>query len=303
MAKIMAVCISEARGTEKKNIHTAEFIENWGIKGDAHAGNWHRQVSLLSYEKIKAFQEKGADITDGAFGENLVVSGYDFTKFPVGTRFLCNDVILELTQIGKECHNGCAIYQRMGECIMPTNGVFAKVIKGGTISEGDAFAPMYRVAEITLSDTAAAGQREDKSGDMVCAIAETNGFQIVSRKIIPDDEKMLTALLCELADNNQADLILTTGGTGFSTRDNTPEATLAAIERRADGISEAMRYRSLQVTPKGMLSRGVSGIRKKALIVNLPGSPKAVGECLEYVIGPLKHGIDILKGVTGNCAR
>lgn len=303
MAIIMAVCISEARGTEKKNIHTAEFIENWGIKGDAHAGNWHRQVSLLSYEKIKAFQEKGADITDGAFGENLVVSGYDFTKFLVGTRFLCNDVILELTQIGKECHNGCAIYQRMGECIMPTNGVFAKVIKGGTISEGDAFAPMYRVAEITLSDTAAAGQREDKSGDMVCAIAETNGFQIVSRKIIPDDEKMLTALLCELADNNQADLILTTGGTGFSTRDNTPEATLAAIERRADGISEAMRYRSLQVTPKGMLSRGVSGIRKKALIVNLPGSPKAVGECLEYVIGPLKHGIDILKDVTGNCAR
>lgn len=303
MAKIMAVCISEARGTEKKNIHTAEFIENWGIKGDAHAGNWHRQVSLLSYEKIKAFQEKGADITDGAFGENLVVSGYDFTKFPVGTRFLCNDVILELTQIGKECHNGCAIYQRMGECIMPTNGVFAKVIKGGTISEGDVFAPMYRVAEITLSDTAAAGQREDKSGDMVCAIAEANGFQIVSRKIIPDDEKMLTALLCELADNNQADLILTTGGTGFSTRDNTPEATLAAIERRADGISEAMRYRSLQVTPKGMLSRGVSGIRKKALIVNLPGSPKAVGECLEYVIGPLKHGIDILKDVTGNCAR
>lgn len=303
MAKIMAVCISEARGTEKKNIHTAEFIENWGIKGDAHAGNWHRQVSLLSYEKIKAFQEKGADITDGAFGENLVVSGYDFTKFPVGTRFLCNDVILELTQIGKECHNGCAIYQRMGECIMPTNGVFTKVIKGGTISEGDVFAPMYRVAEITLSDTAAAGQREDKSGDMVCAIAEANGFQIVSRKIIPDDEKMLTALLCELADNNQADLILTTGGTGFSTRDNTPEATLAAIERRADGISEAMRYRSLQVTPKGMLSRGVSGIRKKALIVNLPGSPKAVGECLEYVIGPLKHGIDILKDVTGNCAR
>ena len=303
MAKIMAVCISEARGTEKKNIHTAEFIENWGIKGDAHAGNWHRQVSLLSYEKIKAFKEKGADITDGAFGENLVVSGYDFTKFPVGTRFYCNDVILELTQIGKECHNGCAIYQRMGECIMPTNGVFAKIIKGGMVSEGDAFAPMYRVAEITLSDTAAAGQREDKSGDMVCDLAKENGFHVVSRQIIPDDGETLTALLCELADNNQADLILTTGGTGFSPRDNTPEATLAAIERRADGISEAMRYRSLQVTPKGMLSRGVSGIRKKALIVNLPGSPKAVRECLEYVIDPVKHGIDILKGVTGNCAR
>ena len=137
MAKIMAVCISEARGTEKKNIHTAEFIENWGIKGDAHAGNWHRQVSLLSYEKIKAFQEKGADITDGAFGENLVVSGYDFTKFLVGTRFLCNDVILELTQIGKECHSHCEIFKRMGECIMPREGVFAVVLHGGRIKKGD----------------------------------------------------------------------------------------------------------------------------------------------------------------------
>ena len=105
-----------------------------------------------------------------------------------------------------------------------------------------------------------------------------------------------------LCDKDQVDLILTTGGTGFSERDHTPEATLKVLERNADGISEAMRYRSLQVTPRGMLSRGVSGIRKKTLIINLPGSPKAVRECLEYVIDPVMHGLDILKGVTSNCA-
>lgn len=303
MAKVIAVCTSQVRGTPKENVHSAKFLEDWGIEGDAHAGKWHRQVSLLSYETIEAFRKRGADIEDGAFGENLVVSGYDFRKFSVGTRFSCGEVILELTQIGKECHNGCAIYQKMGECIMPDNGVFARVIKGGTIAEGDELQCMYRTAVITLSDSASKGEREDVSGTVICEIAEQAGCQITFTKVIPDDEQTLSELLCTLCDENRADLILTTGGTGFSERDHTPEATLKVIERNANGISEAMRYRSLQVTPRGMLSRGVSGIRKKALIINLPGSPKAVRECLEYVIGPVMHGLDILKGVTSNCAR
>lgn len=162
---------------------------------------------------------------------------------------------------------------------------------------------MYRVAVITLSDTASKGERIDESGKVIVDIAKKNGFEIVFTKIIPDDGDMLTQLLCELCDEDQADLILTTGGTGFSKRDNTPEATLKAIERNANGISEAMRYHSLQITPRGMLSRGVSGIRKDALIVNMPGSPKAVKECLEYIIDPIKHGLDILKGTAGNCAE
>ena len=302
MAKVIAVCTSQERGTQKENIHRAELIEGWGIEGDAHAGKWHRQVSLLSYETIEAFRKRGADVADGAFGENLVVSGYDFTRFPVGSRFSCGEVILELTQIGKECHNGCAIFQKMGECIMPHNGVFARVVKGGTIAEGDTFQCMYRTAVITLSDSASKGEREDISGKVICGIAEKSGCQVTFTKVIPDDEQTLSDLLCMLCDKDQVDLILTTGGTGFSERDHTPEATLKVIERNADGISEAMRYRSLQVTPRGMLSRGVSGIRKKTLIINLPGSPKAVRECLEYVIDPVMHGLDILKGVTSNCA-
>ena len=137
MGKVIAVNISEKRGNQKVNVHTAKLIENYGLEKDAHAGNWHRQVSLLSYEKIEEFKAKGAPVQEGAFGENLIVQGFDFKTLPVGTRLKCNDVILEITQIGKQCHNGCEIFQIMGECIMPKEGVFARVLHGGVISEGD----------------------------------------------------------------------------------------------------------------------------------------------------------------------
>ena len=141
--KVIAVCISEKRGTQKKNIGKALFRENWGIENDAHAGDWHRQVSLLSYDKIQAFRARGAEVDDGAFGENLVVEGIDFRSLPVGTLLECNGVLLEMTQIGKECHSHCQIYQKMGECIMPTEWVFASVLIGGTISVGDQMEVRY----------------------------------------------------------------------------------------------------------------------------------------------------------------
>ena len=137
MGKVMAVCISEKKGTQKRNVHEALFIEDFGLDNDAHAGKWHRQVSLLSYERIQDFKKKGAPVEDGAFGENLIVSGIDFKNLPVGTRFQSGDVVLEMTQIGKECHSGCEIYKIMGDCIMPREGVFARVIRGGRIREGD----------------------------------------------------------------------------------------------------------------------------------------------------------------------
>jgi MOSC domain-containing protein YiiM len=137
VGKVLAVCLSEAKGTAKRNVEKAEFVPDHGIQGDAHAGKWHRQVSLLSHEKIEAFRASGARVDDGAFGENLVVEGIDFSSLPVGTVFLCGDVVLEMTQIGKECHQHCAIFQTMGDCIMPREGVFARVIQGGTISAGD----------------------------------------------------------------------------------------------------------------------------------------------------------------------
>jgi MOSC domain-containing protein YiiM len=137
MGKVIAVCISEKRGTAKVNIQKAKLIENFGIEQDAHAGDWHRQVSLLSYNKVEDFRNKGAQVADGAFGENLLVEGIDFKTLKVGTHLACNEVILEMTQIGKECHSHCEIYKQVGDCIMPREGVFAKVIHGGTIEIGD----------------------------------------------------------------------------------------------------------------------------------------------------------------------
>ena len=137
MGKVIATCTSEIKGVQKKNVHQVCLIEDYGIEGDAHAGKWHRQVSLLSYDRIQEFRARGAKVEDGAFGKNLVVEGIDFKTLPIGTKFKCNDVVLELTQIGKECHHGCAIFQAMGDCIMPREGVFTKVLHGGVIKEGD----------------------------------------------------------------------------------------------------------------------------------------------------------------------
>lgn len=137
MGKVLAVCSSDRKGIQKQNIGKATFKIDHGMVGDAHAGNWHRQVSLLSFDKVEDFRAQGAKVDHGAFGENLVVAGIDFKNLPIGTKLKCNGVELEMTQIGKECHSRCAIYAVMGDCIMPREGVFAKVLHEGEISVGD----------------------------------------------------------------------------------------------------------------------------------------------------------------------
>lgn len=160
-----------------------------------------------------------------------------------------------------------------------------------------------RVAVITSSDSGYEGKREDLSGPVIEKTVTEAGYQVVSKVILPDDRKMLEAELARIADAGEADLILTTGGTGFSPRDVMPEATLAVCERAVPGIPEAMRAYSMQFTPRAMLSRAVSAIRGQTLIINLPGSPKAVRECLEYLLPTLEHGLEILTGQANNCAR
>ena len=159
-----------------------------------------------------------------------------------------------------------------------------------------------RVAIIVSSDSGYRGEREDLSGPEIRRIAEKNGYEIISQTILPDERKNLEKEMVRIADEKLADLILTTGGTGFSPRDCMPEATLNVSERRVPGIPEAMRAYSMQFTKRAMLSRSEAGIRKQTLIVNLPGSPKAVRECLEYIISELGHGLDILTGEATNCA-
>ena len=308
--RVVAVCISERKGTQKTEVPSIKLVPEWGIEGDAHAGKWHRQVSLLALEKIEAFREKGADVDFGAFGENIIVEGFDLRKLPVGTRFRIGDALLELTQIGKECHTHCAIYHQVGDCIMPREGVFTIVLEGGEVKAGDTVEMIeadpsrpFTAAWITLSDKGAAGEREDKSGPLIGEILKENGYNVVEGVLIPDEPEMLKKQLMRLADQRQVNVIFTTGGTGFSQRDRTPEATEEVCDRMTPGISEAIRAYSMTKTPTAMLSRAVAGMRNETLIINLPGSPKAVRECLEFLMHPLEHGLEIMLGRDGECAR
>lgn len=161
---------------------------------------------------------------------------------------------------------------------------------------------MFKIGILTASDKGFAGEREDVSKKVIEEIMSNNGYEVVYYKILPDSRELLSKEMIKMCDELHLDLVLTTGGTGFSPRDWTPEATLDIIQRQAPGISEAMRYNSMKITPRGMLSRGVSGIRNSTLIINLPGSPKAVRENLEFILPALKHGLEILKGTATECA-
>lgn len=162
---------------------------------------------------------------------------------------------------------------------------------------------MYRVGIITASDKGSKGERIDESGPKIKEIISSFGYEVAYYKVLPDDKEIISEEMKQLCDEEKVDLILTTGGTGFSKRDNTPEATLAIAEKLVPGISEAIRNYSMQFTKKAMLSRGVSVIRKRTLIINMPGSPKAVKESMECIMPSLNHGIDILKGTASECAR
>ncbi len=153
----------------------------------------------------------------------------------------------------------------------------------------------YTAAVITISDKGARGERVDTSGPRICAMLKEAGWEVIHTDIIPDEMDQISAKLVFLADELGVDLALTTGGTGFSPRDVTPEATMAIVERPTPGIPEAMRAESMKITNRGCLSRAAAGIRKGTLIVNLPGSEKAAKENLEAVIDPIRHGIDMLR--------
>lgn len=161
----------------------------------------------------------------------------------------------------------------------------------------------YKVGIVTLSDKGSRGEREDLSGPKIQELLPDDQYEVVSYRILPDDQPAIEKELCRLVDEEDCALVLTTGGTGFSVRDVTPEATLAVADRVAPGIAEAIRAYSLTITPRAMLSRAASAIRKQTLIVNLPGSSKAVEESLAYILSSLGHGLDILLGEDGECAR
>ncbi len=304
MAEIIAVCSSAEKGQRKKNVGEGRLIKNEGLEGDAHAGFAHRQVSLLAEESIAKMTAKGLEVGPGDFAENLTTKGLDLANLPVGTRLQTgSEAVLRVTQIGKECHDRCAIYHQAGDCVMPREGIFAEVLGGGTVRVGDRIAvkPSYRFGVITASDKGSCGEREDLSGPALGKLLLPWG-DMADYAIVPDDRAALAKMLAEMVAKG-VDAIFTTGGTGMSPRDVTPEATLDIIDRQVPGIAEAIRRETATATAKAMLSRGVAGICGKTLIVNLPGSPKAVAECLAVLEPVLDHALETVTGRGGECAR
>ncbi|MCW2278619.1 MOSC domain-containing protein [Heliophilum fasciatum] len=317
---LVAVCSSEQKGTRKINTGRGILRPDFGLEGDAHGGPWHRQVSLLALESIEKMRAQGLSVHPGDFAENLTTVGLDLVSLPVGTRLkIGGTAIGEVTQIGKECHSRCAIYEQAGDCVMPREGIFMRVIAGGAVQVGDPVIVLppesrasvartgqdrpWRVGIVTASDKGSRGERVDGSGAVIREQLTALGAEVVGYQVVSDDRAELAAAMRMMADELHVDLLLTTGGTGFAPRDVTPEATGDVIDRLVPGLAEAMRAESAKVTNRAMLTRGIAGIRRRTLIVNLPGSPKAVRECLAVILPVLSHGLEVLGGEAGDCAR
>lgn len=315
--EILAVCASKSKGERKVDKGQGELLKGFGLAGDAHGGDWHRQVSLLAIESIDKMRAAGLNVGPGDFAENLTTRGVDLYSLPVGTRLLVGEAaLLEITQIGKVCHDRCAIYHQAGDCVMPREGVFAVVLEGGPVKSGDALtivepvirnrnqmmnAGVFRIGVLTLSDKGARGQRVDESGPVVQGLLAPLG-DIVQTTVLPDDVDAIVAVLKEWSDQEQLNLIVTTGGTGLTARDVTPQATLQVIDYEIPGMAEVMRRSSLEKTPHAMLSRAVVGVRCQTMIVNLPGSPKGARENLEVLLPALPHALAKLAGDPSDCA-
>lgn len=303
--KVEAVSTSPSKGMRKVPQTVVELIVGQGIATDAHAGFGHRQVSLLAVESIRKMQALGVDVSAGDFAENITLGGIDLAKVAVGSRLMLgSSAVLAITQLGKECHERCAIYYQAGDCVMPREGVFAEVLRGGQVRPGDAVVvwPKLHVLVVTLSDRCARGETQDESGPAIAAELSMLGAT-VQTALLADDRDQLVQQLSLACDQGSFDVVFTTGGTGLAPRDITPEATLSVIEREVPGMAEAMRAASLSKTPMAMLSRAVVGVRKRTLVINLPGSKKGALECLGIVLPVLPHAREVMRGHSLDCGR
>jgi len=302
--KILSTNISVEKGTIKKPI---EFIElnNLGVKNDAHAGSWHRQVSMLGVESFDKFSiEAGRKIEFGEFAENITTQGMEIFKTAPLDRFLNKNIELEVTQIGKKCHgDSCAIYNEVGNCVMPKEGIFVRVLRGGTLMEGDEFEyhpKIFKTLIITLSDRASKGEYADRSGPRVKELIETffamNNFKYeVVTEIIPDDESKLRSLV-KNAKNNY-DFVFTTGGTGIGHRDITVDVVKPLLDKEIPGIMDMIRMKYGMKKPNALISRSVAGIMNNTMIFTLPGSVRAVNEYMAEITKVLRHLVLMLYGI------
>jgi len=302
--KIISVNISEKKGTVKSAVPVVT-LDGTGVVGDAHSGRWHRQVSLLGVESFRKFSlAAGRELAWGEFAENLTTEGLTLYDCRILDQIHVGDVVLEVTQIGKACHgDGCAIYREVGNCVMPKEGIFCRVLKGGEIKPGDTFSyhpKTMKVLVVTLSDRAFAGEYTDRSGPVIVQriheiLAQKKWDVEVDHRIIPDDAELLR----EIASKHMAafDVVFTTGGTGLGPRDITVDTLLPFIDREVPGIMDMIRMKHGATNPNALLSRSVAGLVGKALLFALPGSVKAVNEYLHEIESVLTHLIFMVHGI------
>jgi len=305
--KILSVNISEKKGIVKTPVEQITINET-GIVGDAHAGVWHRQVSLLAQESIdRAELKANAKFPPGTFAENLTTRGVELAKTSILDRFVNDDVELEVTQIGKKCHSQCAIGQQIGDCIMPAEGIFCRTIKGGIVKNGTQFKyipRIFKVKIVVLSDRASAGIYEDKSGKLIDKLSK-EWFEAKNMKaeietiIIPDEKDQLVQVITDSFTENY-DIVFTTGSTGIGERDIAPETIAPLLDKQITGIMELVRVKYGMKYPNAVLSRSISGTKNKTLLFALPGNPKAVNEYLAEIFLVLFHSLLMLHGINGH---
>ncbi len=303
--KILSVNISEEKGTIKEPVEEIT-LNHRGVMDDAHAGPWHRQVSLLGKESVDRFsQEAGRPIAFGEFAENMTTEGVELVKTSPLDRFSGENVELEVTQIGKACHgSACAIFREVGNCVMPKEGIFARVIRQGSVKPGDVltYRPrVFRFHVVTLSDRASKGVYEDKSGPRVVELlkhhfADKPRNIEVNHSVIPDDASSLSVLV-EKTTYDEVDVIITTGGTGIGPRDVTVETIRPMLDKEIPGIMEMIRIKYGQEKPNALLSRGIAGLIGETLIYTLPGSVKAVNEYMAEILKTMEHMIYMRHGL------
>lgn len=305
MARIASVNVSGARGMAKHPVESAEAEVDAGLAGDGHAGPGDRQLSLLSTISMELMQTRGVrGVEYGCCGENLDIRGTELhTLLPDAELALGDGVRVRVTGIGKDNSDGHADDVIEGN-IFPEQGAFARVVRGGVLSPGMEVgfpSDRFRAGVLTASDSVSRGEREDGSGPLLLSLLRDAEYAVIRYAASADDPHALRRRLSLWCDDGSLDLLLTTGGTGLSPRDNTPEATEAVTGRRVPGISEMLRSMSAEKVPTAWLSRGTAGVRGGTLIVNLPGSRKAVEECLGFLLPILGHALEVLRGDVSRC--
>lgn len=303
--KLLHICIAAKKGIAKYEVPCARITVEHGLEGDAHAGEWHRQVSLLAHVDIEAMRAKGLVLEPGAFGENLVIDGLQTDELGVGSRLRIGPVLLELTQIGKVCHTRCAIYYATGDCIMPRTGLFARVLEGGEVMPGASVEVVHRIARsviqaavLTISESSAAGAAFYTAAPALSELLRA-GLQarIAWTQTIPGEIELVSATLKELCDR-RVDLVITIGSAGISARDVAPEATRKVIDRGLAEIGEVMRAASAEEDSIALLTSTVGGARRETLIVNLSGSLNSAMESLNAILPALPDAVKMLRGET-----